>query len=162
MGKDMSPKAKEMGETMPEAISHLLEECRMVLPGIQALFGFQLIVVFNQGFWDRLSVTEQHLHLLAVALVSLAVALVMTPVAFHRQTRHVLWPEVFIPLSSRLLLWSMFPLMSAIAIDFYLIAHMVLQNSGTSLVASFIIFGVFWTLWVVLPRSANLRRRLAK
>jgi hypothetical protein len=27
-----------------------IEEARMVLPGIQALFGFQLIAVFNERF----------------------------------------------------------------------------------------------------------------
>ena len=40
--------------SLPEATSHLLEECRMVLPGIQALFGFQLIAVFNSRFADDL------------------------------------------------------------------------------------------------------------
>lgn len=33
----------------------------MVLPGIQALFGFQLIAVFNNGF-SRLDRAEQGLH----------------------------------------------------------------------------------------------------
>lgn len=34
---------KTSHEALPlsEAVTHLLEECRMVLPGIQALFGFQ-------------------------------------------------------------------------------------------------------------------------
>jgi len=39
-----------VGASSFKTISHLLEECRMVLPGIQALFGFQLIAVFNQPF----------------------------------------------------------------------------------------------------------------
>ncbi|MDQ2943358.1 MAG: hypothetical protein M3R21_06785 [Candidatus Dormibacteraeota bacterium] len=43
--------------------THLLNEGRMVLPGIQALFGFQLIAVFNQTFSQRLSPAEQYLHL---------------------------------------------------------------------------------------------------
>lgn len=43
---------------LSEAVTHLLEECRMVLPGIQALFGFQLIVVFNPAFNERLNGTE--------------------------------------------------------------------------------------------------------
>lgn len=30
-------------ESLSDSVSHMLEECRMVLPGIQALFGFQLI-----------------------------------------------------------------------------------------------------------------------
>lgn len=41
--------------SLSEAVTHLLEECRMVLPGIQALFGFQLIVVFNPTFYEKLS-----------------------------------------------------------------------------------------------------------
>ena len=47
--------------SLSEAAQYLLDECRMVLPGIQALFGFQLIVVFNSGFDQKLSATEQHL-----------------------------------------------------------------------------------------------------
>ncbi len=30
----------------------------MVLPGIQALFGFQLMVVFNPGFREHLTLSE--------------------------------------------------------------------------------------------------------
>jgi hypothetical protein len=78
-------------ETLPlsEAITHLLEECRMVLPGVQALFGFQLIAVFNSTFRERLTSTEQIIHLVAIGLVTMAVALIMTPAAYHRQTKHL-------------------------------------------------------------------------
>jgi len=48
--------------SLDAAASHLLEECRMVLPGIQALFGFQLIAVFNQGFGEKLSHGAQMVH----------------------------------------------------------------------------------------------------
>ena len=47
---------------LDSAASHLLEECRMVLPGIQALFGFQLIAVSNQGFSEKLSALQERLH----------------------------------------------------------------------------------------------------
>ena len=33
--------------SLDAAASHLLEECRTVVPGMQALFGFQLIAVFS-------------------------------------------------------------------------------------------------------------------
>ena len=46
----------------------------MVLPGIQALFGFQLIAGFNQGF-NQLPVPEQHLHYASLVLVAVAIAL---------------------------------------------------------------------------------------
>ena len=42
----MKPEQKET-LPLPEAVTHLLEECRMVLPGLQALLGFQFIAIFN-------------------------------------------------------------------------------------------------------------------
>jgi hypothetical protein len=45
---------------LAEAATYLLDECRMVLPGIQALFGFQLIAVFNQRFEQDLSAFERY------------------------------------------------------------------------------------------------------
>ncbi|MGE5072104.1 MAG: DUF6328 family protein, partial [Anaerolineae bacterium] len=71
---------------LADAVDALLNECRMVLPGVQALFGFQLIAVFNQGFSEKLSTGEQYLHLAALALVANSGALVMAPAAYHRQT----------------------------------------------------------------------------
>jgi hypothetical protein len=37
-------------EDLERAATHVLEEARMVLPGIQALLGFQLIAVFSSRF----------------------------------------------------------------------------------------------------------------
>ena len=67
--------------SLDDAAAHLLDECRRVLPGIQALFGFQLIALFNQGFGEKLSHAQQLLHLVAIILTTLAMALVMTPAA---------------------------------------------------------------------------------
>ena len=52
----MSERVRENEDQQPpsEEASYLLDECRMVLPGIQALFGFQLVAVFNRTFWERL------------------------------------------------------------------------------------------------------------
>src|ERR1700674_1041889 len=61
-----------------------IEEARMVLPGIQALFGFQLIAVFNERF-RQLPTPEQAMHFAAILLIALAIALIMTPAAYHRQ-----------------------------------------------------------------------------
>jgi len=74
---------------LSKAAQFLLEECRMVLPGMQALFGFQLIAVFSQTFDQKLSAMNQVLHLIALALVAIAIGLVMTPAALHRKTEHV-------------------------------------------------------------------------
>jgi hypothetical protein len=58
-------------ETLEEEATHVTDEARMVLPGVQAVLGFQLIAVFNQRF-QELSAGEQLLHLIAFLLMALA------------------------------------------------------------------------------------------
>jgi hypothetical protein len=77
----VQPQPQPLGET----VRQILEEAWMMLPGVQTLFGFQLIVVFNQRFQDRLSPTEQRLHLVAMALIAIAGGLLMAPAAYHRR-----------------------------------------------------------------------------
>ncbi len=152
----------ERKESLPlsKAAEYLLEECRMVLPGIQALFGFQLIAVFNPGFAQKLSTPEQQLHLLAIGLVAVAVALIMTPAAYHRQEGARVVTETFLRLSTRLLLWSMLPLAIGICLDFYLIARIILKGTLVPLLAV-LLFAVYAGLWFALPRSRRLKRMAA-
>lgn len=147
----------EEQEPLAEVASHLLEECRMVLPGIQALFGFQLIAVFNAKFWELAS-SDRMIHLFAITLVAVAIALVMTPAAYHRQVHQNCISRRFIEISSRLLLFSMFPLMLGICLDFYLIANMILADGGISLAITIVLAAIFIGLWIVLPRLARAAR----
>ncbi len=39
-------------ESLEDESTHATDEARMVLPGVQAILGFQLIAVFNQRFQD--------------------------------------------------------------------------------------------------------------
>ncbi len=143
---------------LSRAAENLLEECRMVLPGIQALFGFQLIVVFNPAFAEKLDSFEQHLHLLAIALIAVAIALVMTPAAYHRQTGPREVTARFISLSSRLLLWGMLPLAVSLSLDLYLVGRMIVSPLAAALLAGFAC-AIFACLWFVMPRVARRRRR---
>ena len=151
---------KAAKEILPlsEAMTHLLEECRMVLPGIQALFGFQLIAVFNSTFGEKLTSTEQYFHLAAIGLVAIAVALVMAPAALHRQTNPQAASQDFITTASRLLLLSMFPLMLGISFDFYLIARLILNNTLLSLILATLLFCLFSTLWFLFPHLTFLQK----
>ena len=153
----------EQREELPlsKAVQYLLEECRMVLPGIQALFGFQLIAVFNPSFAQKLRPAEQRLHLLAIALVAVAVALIMTPAAYHRQTGPREVSETFIDLSSRVLLWSMLPLAVSLCVDFYLVGRVILDSVWVALLA-LALFAVFLTLWFVLPRVRAVQRAVQR
>ncbi len=46
-------------EDVEKAGMAAIEEARMVLPGIQALFGFQLIAAFNQRFSELKALAQQ-------------------------------------------------------------------------------------------------------
>jgi len=147
---------------LSEAVTHVLEECRMVLPGIQALFGFQLIVVFNPTFQEKLSGTERALHLIAIALIITAIALVMAPAAYHRQKDPQSISEHFVIIATRLLLYSMFPLMVALGLEFFLIARLITNSLTLSIVLALLLVGIFSTLWFLLPRNRKLQSFLAR
>jgi len=140
---------------LPEAVTHLLEECRMVLPGLQALLGFQFIAVFNTGFGEKLTPAEQRVHLLALGLVALAGALVMAPASYHRQSGPREVSAHFLTLASRLLLGAMLLLVLGIGIDFYVIAHVILTNRWLSVLLTLVVVSVFVYVWFVLPRLSR-------
>jgi hypothetical protein len=143
---------------LPKAMDNLIEECRMLLPGIQALFGFQLIAVFNSTFAEKLSSFEQELHLLAIGLVGVAIGLILTPAAYHRQMEHVSITRRFIDVSTRLMLWSMASLALSICLDLYLVSRLILQDILGSLLLTLGLLALFIFLWLVLPRSEFLKR----
>ena len=132
-----------------QATQNLLQECRMVLPGIQALFGFQLIAVFSRGF-PALPPGLKILHLAATVLNATAIALVMAPAAYQRLVSPMSVSVGFVRRSSRLLLASMFPLAASLCADLYVVARVML-DSAWMLALSLALFALFMTLWVLLP-----------
>jgi hydrogenase-4 membrane subunit HyfE len=144
--------------SLDSAAAHLLEECRMVLPGIQALFGFQLIAVFNQRFDEKLSHAGQMVHLVALVLTTLSMALVMTPAALHRQAEPREVSERFLWMASNMVLAGMVPLALAVGLDAYVVASVVLENDGLAAVLAIALVAVFAFLWLVLPRREHRRQ----
>jgi len=117
--------------------------------------GFQFIAVFNAGFGEKLTPTEQRLHLLALGLVALAGALVMAPAAYHRQTGPREVSAHFLTLASRLLLGAMILLLLGIGLDFYVIAQVILANSWLSVLLALALVSLFSSLWFLLPHLAR-------
>jgi hypothetical protein len=144
---------------LSKAAQYLLEECRMVLPGIQALFGFQLIAVFNERFAKYLSGAEQRMHLAALGLVAIAAALVMTPAAIHRQIGPREVTGRFISISTRLLVIAMYPLALGISTDFYLITQIILDSNTIALILSVVLLFTFCMLWFVLPHKVGKQEK---
>jgi hypothetical protein len=143
---------------LPDAVKYVFEECRMVLPGIQALFGFQMIAVFNNGFSEKLTASQKALHGFAILLVVFAIALVMSPAAIHRRAEPRSASDRFLRVSSTLLLAAMMLLAAGLSLDVYLVTFVVWQERAIALIASIGAFVVFILLWEVYP--AIYRRQL--
>jgi hypothetical protein len=154
-----APQSNSSGEreelSLNDAASHLLEECRTVVPGMQALFGFQLIAVFNSAFRELLSPAERQLHLAAIVLVTIAIVLVMAPAALHRQTEPMAISRRFITISSRLLMASMAPLTAGFCLDVYVVSRVVVETRAVAAIIAAGLLGVFILFWLVLPRLAR-------
>lgn len=143
---------------MPDALTHVLDECRMVLPGIQALFGFQLIAVFNSAFRETLTPAEQKVHLIAIILVVLAIALVMAPASLHREAEPKQASDRFVRVATRLLLAAMLPLAASLCLDLFLVANVICRDRVVSGVIAATLFAILIGLWFLYPpfyRSGN-------
>lgn len=141
-------------QSLSKSVGNILEEARMILPGTQTLFGFQLIVVFNTRFQERLSLVEQYVHLVATMLVAIATAMLIAPAAYHRRVEPEAASRRFVMLSSRLLAWSLIPLMIAISADFYLVSSLITGQWLLSLLLALTLLCVFAGLWFALPYRA--------
>ena len=129
----------------------------MVLPGIQALFGFQTVAVFNQRFIE-LSPTQRNCHLLALSLVVMAVALLMAPAAYHRIVEPHQVSERTVGLTSGLICASLMPLAVALALDLFVVMSLATHDPAVSVGSAFVCLLVLTGFWFLLPLLARWRQ----
>jgi len=148
-----------MKEKIPlkDLIKFVLEEARVILPGVQALFGFQLIAVFNDRFADLDSVTR-YVHLIATFFSCTSVALIMAPAAYHRQVEPEAASHAFITYASKLICAGLLPLILSMTLDSYVITKVVTNDSTVSWLAAIAPAVLPLFLWYYVPQRQ--RRRL--
>jgi hypothetical protein len=101
-------------------IDQMLVEARLILPGAQAMLGFQFAVMLTKTF-DRLPQDAKLVHVAALALVAAAVILLMTPAAIHRLTFRGQDDERFHRIGSRFLIAAAAPLGLGISLDMFVV-----------------------------------------
>jgi hypothetical protein len=156
-GRD--PPLGDKEESLKDALGQTLDEARMVLPGVQALFGFQLIAVYSDGFERLLSEAERNLHLAAIVLVTIAIALLMTPAAYHRQVDRRRVTGEFLVLASRLVSGAMLPLAAGLSLDIQIVARVVSRELLFATALGIVVFVMFVILWFAFPRWRAASRR---
>jgi hypothetical protein len=146
--------------SVKDKISHVLIESRMVLPGAQALLGFQIAIILQESF-DALPSSSKLVHLVSLACVALSIFLLITPAAYHRVVEQGEETEHFHKVASRLLLAATVPLALGLSGDCFVVVRKVLDSTAVALVAAglnlLLCFGL-WFGFTLLQRERRQRR----
>jgi predicted membrane channel-forming protein YqfA (hemolysin III family) len=144
-------------EGLKDEMQSVVEEARMVLPGVQALFGFQTMAVFNARF-DTVPPAAKVAYLIALAFLVIAMGLLMSPAAYHRLAERGRVSRQLIDLSSRFITSSMLPLALALAIDVYVVTSTVLNNNVLGLAGAMLTCVFLAGFWYVFPLMRKATR----
>jgi hypothetical protein len=143
-------------ENLNLEMRNIIEEARVILPGVQALFGFQTIAVFNNHF-AMLPDYVKDCHLAGLGMVIIAVALVMTPAIYYRVVEPANVSERMLHVSSLLIRWALAPLACGLALDMFTVIFAATRHLGASLAGALATLMFLSGLWLVFP----LRERAA-
>jgi hypothetical protein len=137
---------QEQQTQLKDKIRHVLTEARVVLPGAQALLGFQFATFLMEGF-DRLPASLKYIHTASLSMVALATILLMTPAAYHRIVERGEETEQFHRFASAMVIAAMIPLALGMSGDFYVVLMKVTQSQSLSITAAAVALMFFYGLW---------------
>jgi hypothetical protein len=137
-------------------IEQLLTEARLIIPGGQALFGFQFIAMLTSGF-DGLPETAKILHVAALCLVGVNVIVMMTPAALHRLSFNGEDSSRFLRIGSALVTLGPAFLGAGISTEIYVVFLKVLDSAQVAVTASIgsaILLTALWYIWPLALRKS--------
>jgi len=130
-------------------IDYVLTEARVVLPGAQALLGFQFVIVLTSGFME-LSLSLKWVHGTAIGLITIATILLMAPAAYHRIVHEGADAPGFYKVASRFLLSATVFLALGLSADIYVVGNKISGSDALSMalaIASAALLLGLWHLW---------------
>ena len=137
-------------------VDQLLTEARIIIPGVQALLGFQLTVTLTQAF-AQLPAEAKLAHIAALCCMGLAVVLLMAPASIHRIAFSGQDDPDFIAMGSVFVIVAPLPLALGIALDAYVAAGRALSSPTAALVLALVSLVVLIGLWYVFPLWRRVR-----
>jgi hypothetical protein len=156
---ELESKARETAP-LHARIEQMLTEARVVLPGAQALLGFQLVIVLASAF-EKLPETSRLLHGVALLSVALVIILLITPAALHR----IVWAgedsEAFLRLGGKLITAALVPLAAGMALDAYVVLTRVTGLPQLGMVSALVVALLLLGLWLICQVALSSRRSAA-
>ena len=137
---------QEQETDLTTRVKQVLIECRVVLPGAQALLGFQLIIMWMSAFY-KIPQLWKLLHLASLVCVGVCTVLLITPAAYHRIVEQGEDSEMLHHITARLLLWAMVFLGLGTCGDLYIVSRITGLGNPLSLGLALAMLTFFFGAW---------------
>jgi len=135
----------------------LLNEIRVVIPGVQVLFAFLFAAPFATG-WSNVTHLQSRVFLAAFLCAGAATALLIAPTTYHRLTfrrgRHE--KERLLHYANVAVLAGTFMLATAISLSVFVVTAVVVSDGWAAFTAASVEV-MLLTLWYMLPLALRGR-----
>ena len=160
MAEETPPEEETPKERADRELIELLNELRIVLPGVTVLFAFLLAVPFANG-WTRVTSFQRDVFVVAFLSTAVAVALLTAPSSYHRLRFRHGDKERIVRIGNRLSIAGI----AASAVSLEAVVLLVIDSvvsRGAAIGAAAALFIVVAVLWYGLPLWARLRDRSSR
>ncbi|MFL5301543.1 MAG: DUF6328 family protein [Anaeromyxobacteraceae bacterium] len=157
---DMTSEQRSREEQVNKKIRHVLTEARTVLPGAQAMLGFQLAATLAKGFAE-LPRAAKLAHLGAILMSALAIALLVAPAAYHRIVEKGELTDHFHRVASGFVVAACVPVAATLALDLGVVTWKLVESRPAALAAASTALTGFLFAWIALPLAARAARERA-
>jgi len=131
-------------------IEQMLTEARVILPGTQALLGFQMIVMLTPAFAE-LSRASQYIHVAALLSNVISVILLICPAAVHRMSFGGRDAARMHTIGSVLMTIALTPLAVSISLDLYVALGRIFDTLEIAAGGALLAFLLMLANWYLLP-----------
>jgi hypothetical protein len=149
----------EPGESDKERVDRelieLLNELRVVLPGVQVLFAFLLTVPFSNGF-PKMSSLQRDVYFVSFVCATIATMLLIAPTTYHRLLFRQGNKERILKDSNKLVIAGTVFLAPAMSAAVFVITDVLFHSEVAGVVAS-LVAAAFFALWYAFPLIRRVR-----
>jgi hypothetical protein len=143
-------------ERLNRELMELLQELRVVIPGVQVLLAFLLTAPFQQRF-AQLPGSMRNAFFASIACATLATAFLIAPSAHHRLRWRAGEKERLVRLGNQMAIAGTVFLAAAIVLALYVVTDVLFTTNLAVLtaIASLVVFVGLWYMVPMLGRSSS-------
>ena len=156
--RDEPMRHKPAKTSLKSRIEQMLTEARVIIPGAQALLGFQLVAVLTKAFTE-LPPGFKYTHCIGLSAVALSVILLMTPAALHRIGYQGEDDPTFFSIGSWFVVAGSVPLAIGISADVAVVFFKSIGDAPVAIASGAVSLILLLGLWLGYPLWR--RRRVA-